>query len=105
MQQILQKKVEVQLSYAIGVAKPISILVDSFGTGKISDDELTKLVQDQFDLRPGAIIKTFNLQNLPSIRGGRFYRDTAAYGHFGRTDILLPWEDVSQKALELSRHS
>ena len=100
----LAKKVEVQLSYAIGVAKPISILVDSFGTGKISDNELTKLVQDQFDLRPGAIIKTFNLQNLPSIRGGSFYRDTAAYGHFGRTDILLPWEDVSQKAKELTSH-
>ena len=100
----LAKKVEVQLSYAIGVAKPISILVDSFGTGKISDNELTKLVQDQFDLRPGAIIKTFNLQNLPSIRGGSFYRDTAAYGHFGRTDILLPWEDVSKKAKELISH-
>ena len=98
----LAKKVEVQLSYAIGVAKPISILVDSFGTGKISDSELTQLVKDQFDLRPGAIIKSFNLQNLPSERGGRFYRDTAAYGHFGRTDILLPWEDVSQKAKELS---
>ena len=98
----LAKKVEVQLSYAIGVAKPISILVDSFGTGKVSDSELTQLVQDQFDLRPGAIIKAFDLQNLPSIRGGRFYRDTAAYGHFGRTDILLPWEDVSQKAKELS---
>ncbi len=98
----LAKKVEVQLSYAIGVAKPISILVDSFGTGKTSDTELTQLVQDNFDLRPGAIIKSFNLQNLPSIRGGRFYRDTAAYGHFGRTDILLPWEDVSQKAKELS---
>ena len=101
----LAKKVEVQLSYAIGVAKPISILVDSFGTGKISDNELTKLVQDQFDLRPGAIIKTFNLQNLPSIRGGSFYRDTAAYGHFGRTDILLPWEDVSQKAKELKQYA
>jgi len=99
----LAKKVEVQLSYAIGVAKPISILVDSFGTGKISDAELTQLVQDQFDLRPGAIIKIFNLQNLPSLRGGRFYRDTAAYGHFGRTDILLPWEDVSQKAQELKQ--
>ena len=97
----LAKKVEVQLSYAIGVAKPISILVDSFGTGKITDDELTQLVQAQFDLRPGAIIKSFNLQNLPSIRGGSFYRDTAAYGHFGRTDIALPWEDVSQKANEL----
>ena len=99
----LAKKVEVQLSYAIGVAKPISILVDSFGTGKISDAELTHLVQGQFDLRPGAIIKSFDLQNLPSIRGGRFYRDTAAYGHFGRTDILLPWEDVSKKAQELSK--
>ena len=98
----LAKKVEVQLSYAIGVAKPISILVDSFGTGKIPDAELTKLVQNQFDLRPGAIIESFKLQNLPSSRGGRFYRDTAAYGHFGRTDILLPWEDVSQKAKELS---
>jgi len=98
----LAKKVEVQLSYAIGVAKPISILVDSFGTGKVSDSELTRLVQDQFDLRPSAIIKAFDLQNLPSNRGGRFYRDTAAYGHFGRTDILLPWEDVSQKAKELS---
>ena len=99
----LAKKVEVQLSYAIGVAKPISILVDSFGTGKISDAELTQLVKDQFDLRPGAIIKSFNLQNLPRTRGGRFYRDTAAYGHFGRTDILLPWEDTSQKAKELSQ--
>ena len=99
----LARKVEVQLSYAIGVAKPISILVDSFGTGQISDAELTELVQDQFDLRPGAIIKSFNLQNLPNIRGGSFYRDTAAYGHFGRTDILLPWEDVSQKARELSQ--
>jgi len=101
----LAKKVEVQLSYAIGVAKPISILVDSFGTGKISDAALTELVQKQFDLRPGAIIKSFNLQNLPSTRGGRFYRDTAAYGHFGRTDIMLPWEDVSQKARELKELS
>ena len=99
----LAKKVEVQLSYAIGVAKPISILVDSFGTGKIPDEVLTQLVKDQFDLRPGAIITSFNLQNLPNIRGGRFYRDTAAYGHFGRTDILLPWEDVSEKAKELSQ--
>ena len=77
--------------------------MDSFGTGKISDAELTQLVKDQFDLRPGAIIKSFDLQNLPSTRGGHFYRDTAAYGHFGRTDILLPWEDVSEKAQELSK--
>ena len=98
----LAKKVEVQLSYAIGVAKPVSILVESFGTGKISDAELTQIVKDKFDLRPGAIIKSFNLQNLPSLRGGRFYKDIAAYGHFGRTDIVLPWEDVSEKARELS---
>ena len=98
----LAKKVEVQLSYAIGVAKPVSILVESYGTGRISDADLTQIVQDHFDLRPGAIIKSFNLQELPSLRGGRFYRDIAAYGHFGRTDIALPWEDVSQKAKELS---
>ena len=98
----LAKKVEVQLSYAIGVAKPVSILVESYGTGRISDAVLTQIVQDHFDLRPGAIMKSFNLQELPSLRGGRFYRDIAAYGHFGRTDISLPWEDVSQKAKELS---
>ncbi len=98
----LAKKVEVQLSYAIGVAKPVSILVESYGTGRISDDELTQIVREQFDLRPGAIIKSFNLQELPALRGGRFYRDIAAYGHFGRTDIILPWEDVSQKAKELA---
>ncbi len=98
----LAKKVEVQLSYAIGVAKPVSILVESYGTGRVSDDKLTEIVQEQFDLRPGAIIKLFNLQELPGLRGGRFYRDIAAYGHFGRTDIELPWENVSQKAKELS---
>ena len=98
----LAKKVEVQLSYAIGVAKPVSILVESYGTGRVSDAELTQIVQDHFDLRPGAIMESFNLQELPRLRGGRFYRDIAAYGHFGRTDISLPWEDVSQKAKELS---
>ena len=98
----LAKKVEVQLSYAIGVAKPVSILVESYSTGRVSDAELTQIVQDHFDLRPGAIMKSFNLQELPKQRGGRFYRDIAAYGHFGRTDISLPWEDVSQKAKELS---
>ena len=98
----LAKKVEVQLSYAIGVAKPVSILVESYGTGRVSDAELTQIVQEHFDLRPGAIMESFNLQELPRLRGGRFYRDIAAYGHFGRTDIALPWEDVSQKAKELS---
>ncbi len=97
----LAKKVEVQLSYAIGVAKPVSILVESYGTGKVSDSELTQIVQKHFDLRPSAIIKSFNLQNLPSLNGGNFYRNIAAYGHFGRTDVDLPWEDVSVKAKEL----
>ncbi len=98
----LAKKVEVQLSYAIGVAKPVSILVESYGTGRVSDAELTQIVQENFDLRPGAIMKSFNLQELPKQRGGRFYRDIAAYGHFGRTDIALPWEDVFKKAKEIS---
>ena len=98
----LAKKVEVQLSYAIGVAKPVSILVESYGTGKVSDAELTQIVKGHFDLRPGAIMESFNLQELPKLRGGRFYRDIAAYGHFGRTDVSLPWEDVSKKAKELS---
>ena len=97
----LAKRAEVQISYAIGVARPVSILVESFGTGKVSNDDLTKIVKENFDLRPGAIIKEFNLQNLPKQFGGRFYRDTAAYGHFGRNDLNLPWEDVSKKASEI----
>ena len=91
----LARKAEVQLSYAIGVAKPVSILVESFGTGAISDADLTALVQEHFDLRPGAIIETFNLRGLPQERGGRFYQDVAAYGHFGRSDLNLPWENVN----------
>nr|AUG32607.1 S-adenosylmethionine synthetase [Paulinella longichromatophora] len=97
----LASRVEVQLSYAIGVARPVSILVEAFGTGFVSNDELTKLVQENFDLRPGAIIELLDLRNLPSKRGGRFYRDTAAYGHFGRPDLDLPWEDVSKVAKSL----
>lgn len=90
----LARKAEVQLSYAIGVARPVSILVESFGTGAISNADLTALVQEHFDLRPGAIIETFGLRHLPQQRGGRFYQDVAAYGHFGRTDLNLPWENV-----------
>lgn len=99
----LANRVEVQLSYAIGVAKPVSILVESFGSGKISNAELTDLVQEHFDLRPGAIIEQFKLREMPSLNGGRFYRDTAAYGHFGRPDLNLPWEDVSDKAAALKQ--
>jgi S-adenosylmethionine synthetase len=99
----LANRVEVQLSYAIGVAKPVSILVESFGSGKVSNAELTDLVQEHFDLRPGAIIEQFKLREMPSLNGGRFYRDTAAYGHFGRPDLNLPWEDVSEKAATLRK--
>ena len=99
----LARRIEVQLSYAIGVAKPVSILVESFGTGAISNADLTALVQEHFDLRPGAIIETFNLRQLPQQRGGRFYQDVAAYGHFGRSDLNLPWEDVSAIASVLKQ--
>jgi len=99
----LARKVEVQLSYAIGVAKPVSILVESFGTGAISNADLTALVQEHFDLRPGAIIETFGLRQLPQQRGGRFYQDVAAYGHFGRSDLNLPWENVEGIAATLKQ--
>lgn len=97
----LARKVEVQLSYAIGVAKPVSILVESFNTSSISNEALTELVQEKFDLRPGAIIEIFNLRGLPKERGGRFYQNVAAYGHFGRTDLDLPWENVEAIAASL----
>jgi S-adenosylmethionine synthetase len=99
----LARKAEVQLSYAIGVARPVSILVESFGTGAISNADLTALVQEHFDLRPGAIIETFALRHLPQQRGGRFYQDVAAYGHFGRTDLNLPWENVDAIAATLKQ--
>ena len=91
----LARRAEVQLSYAIGMARPTSILVESFGTGRLSNDDLTALVQEHFDLRPGAIIHNFGLRDLPRQRGGRFYQDVAAYGHFGRSDLNLPWENVN----------
>jgi len=99
----LARKAEVQLSYAIGVARPVSILVESFGTGSLSNEDLTALVQEHFDLRPGAIIETFGLRQLPQQRGGRFYQDVAAYGHFGRNDLQLPWEQVDAIAATLKQ--
>ena len=99
----LARKVEVQLSYAIGVARPISILVESFGTGSLDNSDLTALVQEHFDLRPGAIIEIFGLRQLPQQRGGRFYQDVAAYGHFGRRDLDLPWENVAAIAATLQQ--
>lgn len=95
----LAEKCEVQLSYAIGVARPVSIMVDTFGTGAIADEHLLELVKKYFELRPAGIIRTFDLCNLPSQRGGRFYQDVAAYGHFGRTDLELPWEQTDKAEL------
>lgn len=81
----LADKCEVQLAYAIGVARPVSISIDTFGTGKVSEEKLVELVRKHFDLRPAGIIKTLDLRRP-------IYKQTAAYGHFGRTDVDLPWE-------------
>ncbi|MBQ5695152.1 MAG: methionine adenosyltransferase [Clostridium sp.] len=82
-------KLEIQLAYAIGVAKPVSIEVDTFGTGKISDQDIVNIVEKVFDLRPGAIIRELELRRP-------IYRQTAAYGHFGRNDLNLPWEQLNK---------
>ncbi len=95
----LAQKCEVQLSYAIGVARPVSIMVDTFGTSVVDEQILLELIQQHFELRPAGIIHTFNLRNLPSERGGRFYQDVAAYGHFGRSDLDLPWERTDKAEL------
>jgi len=95
----LADKCEVQLSYAIGVARPVSMMIETFGTGKVDEDRLLEVIKEHFELRPAGIIKTFDLQNIPSQRGGRFYQDVAAYGHFGRTDIELPWEQTDKAVL------
>lgn len=92
----LAEKCEIELAYAIGVAEPISVLVDTFGTGKISDEDLSELVSKNFDLRPVGIINKFDLRNLPSKNGGKFYQKLAAYGHMGRTDLEVPWEDTDK---------
>ncbi len=93
----LADKCEIQLSYAIGVARPTSIMVDTFGTGKVSDEKLVEIIRDNFDLRPAGIIKMLDLRRP-------IYKQTAAYGHFGRNDLDLPWEktdkvDVMKKYL------
>jgi S-adenosylmethionine synthetase len=82
-------KLEIQLAYAIGVAKPVSITVDTFGTGKLSDDKIVEIVEKVFDLRPGAIIRDLDLRRP-------IYKQTAAYGHFGRNDLNLPWEQLNK---------
>ena len=85
----LADKCEIQLSYAIGVARPTSVMVDSFGTGKLSDEKLTEIVRENFDLRPAGIIKMLDLRRP-------IYKQTAAYGHFGRNDLDLPWEKLDR---------
>jgi len=82
----------VQLSYSIGLARPVSIQVETFGTGKISDTELTMLLEKYFDFRLAAIVRDFKLRFLPALTPGGFYTKLAAYGHVGRMDINLPWE-------------
>ena len=95
----LADKCEVQVSYAIGVARPVSIMVETFGTNKIEEERLLELVKQNFELRPAGIIQTFKLRHLPKERGNRFYQDIAAYGHFGRTDLDLPWEYTDKATL------
>ena len=90
----LAQRCEIELAYAIGMAEPVSVLVDTFGTGKIKDEELQEIVKKTFDLRPAAIIKQFQLRELPSKFGGKFYQKLAAYGHMGRVDFYVPWEEV-----------
>ena len=92
----LAKKCEIGVAYAIGVARPVSLSVDSYGTGKLPDDQLAQVVSEVFDLRPAAIIERLNLRRP-------IYAQTAAYGHFGRTDIDLPWEHLDEvEALKAS---
>ncbi len=87
----LADRVEIQVSYAIGVAEPTSVMIDTFGTGKLSDEELVKIVRENFDLRPAGIIKMLELRRP-------IYKQTASYGHFGRTDLDLPWEKTDKAA-------
>ena len=85
----LADKCEIQLSYAIGVARPTSVMIDTFGTGKLSDEKLDEIIRENFDLRPAGIIKMLDLRRP-------IYRETAAYGHFGRRDVELPWEALDK---------
>ena len=85
----LAEKCEIQLSYAIGVAQPTSVMVDTFGTGRLSDEKLVEIIRENFDLRPAGIIKMLDLRRP-------IYKQTAAYGHFGRDDLDLPWEKLDK---------
>ena len=85
----LADRLELQVSYAIGVARPLSLFAETFGTGKVSDEEILRLINEHFDLRPAGIIQALNLRHP-------IYQPTAAFGHFGRTDIEVPWEALNK---------
>ena len=85
----LADKCEIQLSYAIGVAHPTSVMVHTLGTGKLADEKIVEIIRENFDLRPAGIIKMLDLRRP-------IYRQTAAYGHFGRVDLNLPWEQIDK---------
>ncbi|MBQ2633567.1 MAG: methionine adenosyltransferase domain-containing protein, partial [Oscillospiraceae bacterium] len=91
----LARRCQIELAYAIGVAHPVSLLVDTQGTGVVPDAELERILRTEFDLRPAAIIRRLDLRRP-------IYRQTAAYGHFGRTDVALPWEALD--AADTLRH-
>ena len=92
----LADKCEVQVSYAIGVARPVSVFVETFGTAKVDEEIILDAINKHFELRPAGIIQTFGLRTLPGERNGRFYQEVAAYGHFGRKDLDLPWEKLDK---------
>lgn len=95
----LAAECEVLLSYSLGITQPVSLQIQTFGTGTISEKEIAKRVQQHFDFRPAAIIRDFDLRNLPAQNSGRFYQRLAAYGHFGRRDLDLPWERTDRAEL------
>jgi S-adenosylmethionine synthetase len=88
----LAERIELQVSYAIGVARPLSLFIDTFGTGQVSDDDIVRLINEHFDLRPAGIIQALDLRRT-------LYQPTAAFGHFGRTDVDLPWENLNKVAM------
>jgi len=95
----LATECEVMLSYSIGITRPISLQVQTFGTEKIPEEKINRLVNQHFDFRPAGILKTFNLRHQPSANAGIFFQNLAAYGHFGRTDMDLPWEKTDKSGL------
>ncbi len=95
----LADQCEVQLSYSIGLPGPVSIQVETAGTGTKPDEVINDFVKQHFDFRLGGILRQFNLRKLPSLTSGGFYRKLAAYGHFGRSDLNLPWEKTDKADL------